>query len=511
MSILEQFLPCSFGNAQNEDVRDERLSVPDCLSVGVDVGTTNTKVALVEIGEASVRVRAVAAAPTPRPGEVAGTLSGLIRQALRGDCAPAAVGVASMAESGVPLGTDGAPVGDWLRWDGRRALAEAEALGARLGWAELVTATGVRPSAKVPLATWAWLRSREPQRWAAMTRWAGAADLVCLFLCGELVTDHTLAGRTMAYRLPAAGNGLAARFDADLLAEVGLRPEQLPRVAAPTEPAGRLTPAAAAACGLPAGIPVTVAGHDHAVGTYAAGVRSPRQVADSIGTAEAVLTIAPGALDVAAVATAGMSTVVPVTGSGQAVLAGSPGAGGLVAWWCAHEAGGCSPEELFADAHRASAGGLLVLPYPTGRQAPAPDPGARLRVLGRRPEHGRAQLARALLDGLCLQARWLVQEQGRLTGAAGQGPVTALGAALVANPAWQQVKADVLDRPLRLVAEPEAVAAGAALVAAVRAGLVPAAAAPVLAAEPIARAGPPAGYDTAFAQFVAAAGRGAAT
>jgi sugar (pentulose or hexulose) kinase len=109
---------------------------------------------------------------------------------------------------------------------------------------------------------------------------------------------------------------------------------------------------------------------------------------------------------------------------------------------------------------------VCVLPYPQGRQAPAPDPAARVAVIGRRPEHTAPDLARALLQGLCLQARWLLDEQQRLAGAASEEPVIALGGALLANPAWLRLKAHVTPRALRVVAEREAVAVGAALVAA---------------------------------------------
>jgi sugar (pentulose or hexulose) kinase len=134
-----------------------------------------------------------------------------------------------MAETGVPLGADDAPLTGWLRWTDRQGDAEAGALARRLGRDELIRATGVRPSAKAPLAKWAWLRAQG----RAMTRWAGAADLAGLLLTGRLATDHTLAGRTMAYRLPGAGEPPPAGFDAALLAEAGLRPSQLPAVVAP--------------------------------------------------------------------------------------------------------------------------------------------------------------------------------------------------------------------------------------------------------------------------------------
>src|SRR5699024_948057 len=124
-----------------------------------------------------------------------------------------------------------------------------------------------RPSGKVPLATWAHLRAADPDRWAAMARWAGAADVVALALTGRLVTDHTLAGRTMAYRLPAPGEELPADFDGELLATVGLRPAQLPEVARPGELAGRVPPGGR--WGLDPGTPVVLAGHDHPVGSWA--------------------------------------------------------------------------------------------------------------------------------------------------------------------------------------------------------------------------------------------------
>jgi xylulokinase len=471
-------------------------------ALGLDLGTTNTKVALVELDEHAT-VRRTASAPTPRPAELATTLTTLLRRVLADQPPPTSIGIASMAETGVPLSADDTPLGDWLRWDGHRAGAEAAALAGRLGWDELVRATGTRPSAKVPLATWRWLRGAEPERFAAMARWSGVADLAGLLLTGRLATDHTLAGRTMAYRLPDQ-HGLPTSFDAALLAEVGLRPEQLPEVAGPAV-IGRVRPGPFTDAGLAAGTPVSIAGHDHAVGAFAAGVRRPGQVADSIGTAEALLTVVAAPPDPAAVARAGMSSVVTADGRSRAVLAGSPSAGGVIEWWLAHEVGDTPAAELFAAAATAdlAPGEVLVLPYLHGRQTPAPDPSARLRVLGRRPEHGDAELARALLEGLCLQARWILEEQAALAAADATGPLAVLGGPIAANPAWLELKAHVTGRPLCLVTEPEAVAAGAALLGAVRAGMVTDA--PVLPTRTVPVPDPRADYDPALAAFVAAA------
>ena len=518
------------------------------LGLGIDVGTTNTKVVLVAVPESAadgtVELLAVAAAPTPEPAALDRVLRELTVRALAtarrspdgppaaGDApaagarsapprVPQAVGVASMAETGVPLDRGGHPLGSWLRWDGQRAAAEAAGLADRLGATALFEATGVRPSAKVPLATLAWLAAHDPARRAALARWAGVADLAALRLTGDLVTDHTLAGRSMAYRLPPADAALPTAFDADLLAEVGLRPEHLPRVAGPGAVAGTVRPGPWVGAGLRAGTPVVVAGHDHAVGAWAAGVRAPGTTADSIGTAEAVCTVLSADPVRADVARAGMSLVRTVAGR-PALLAGSSSAGAMVRWWLEHEAAGRTADDLFAavaalpPADRpdpADPAAPVVLPYVSGRQTPDPDPAARVRVLGR-GARGPVALAAAMVDGLALQARWMLDVQLRLGAAADPAlrpeRLVVLGGPASRNTAWMRAKAEAGPVPVRLVDCAEPVAAGAAVLALHRAGLLDPDDPPVLPVLPglpdgSPLPGPHPGADAALARFVRAA------
>ncbi|MCU1431203.1 MAG: Carbohydrate kinase, FGGY-like protein [Actinotalea sp.] len=472
--------------------------------LGADIGSTNTKVVLVEVRAAAVRDVASASAPTPATAEgLVATVTALVAQVLAGgQRAPDAVGIASMAETGVPLDADGRPLVPLLRWDGHRAGAQAEDLVRTHGRLELFGATGVRPSAKAPLATLAWLRTAEPEVFRRMAGWAGAADVVALALTGRLVTDHTLAGRTMAYRLPTRGGDVPPTFDRELLGLVGLRPEQLPAASHPEEVAGLVRSAGARTdrrgsywadaasafrgAGVRAGTPVVVAGHDHAVGAWAAGVRAPGDRADSIGTAEAVLTVLADPPHVGprpgAVADAGMSWVRTVSGRHDALLAGSASAGSMVGWLVdrlLREPAGLPPDVVL-EAVRSrldadpSPSGVLVLPYLHGRQSPAPDPGARALVLP--ADASGERLAQAVLEGLCLQARWMLDAQSALAYAsvagAGRSGVTVLGGPTTTNPAWAAIKARVGPGPLSWVTAREPVATGAALLAAVRAGLL---------------------------------------
>jgi sugar (pentulose or hexulose) kinase len=419
-----------------------------------------------------------------------------------------------MAETGVPLDEDGNPVGAFVRWN-RAASARPSPLVERLGPEALFTATGVPPLQKAPLLVLEALRDTEPARWARLAQWAGVGDLLVRALTGRLVTDHTLAGRTLAYRLPPAGVALPQAFDADLLAEVGLTPDQLPDVAVPGEAAGTGTADAAARTGLPVGTPVFVAGHDHAVGAWGAGVRAPGQRADSVGTSEALLRVARAPVDRRAALAAGMSLTRTVSGEFETLLAGSPAGGSLIGALLRGDLGGAAidPDDIF----RAAPSGMpqaIALPYPLGRQCPAPDPGARLRFVDLRGDDvdprtlPPRELAAAVLLGLSLQLRWMDQEQQRITGEPAVGALHVVGAAASANPAWMRLRTDVLGEQLEPGTSAEPVAAAAALLAAVRAGAVdphtvlpstsPIPAAPIPPAETT-------GSADAFAVFVAAA------
>ncbi|MEK8169346.1 hypothetical protein NKH77_04720 [Streptomyces sp. M19] len=67
-----------------------------------------------------------------------------------------------------------------------------------------------------------------------------------------------------------------------------------------------------------------IAGHDHLVGAWAAGVREAGEAADSMGTAEAVLTVGDAPPDVPAAAREGMSWGVTSTGGTGAWSPGCP-------------------------------------------------------------------------------------------------------------------------------------------------------------------------------------------
>ncbi len=115
--------------------------------------------------------------------------------------------------------------------------------------------------------------------------------------------------------------------------------------------------------------------------------------------------------------------------------------------------------------------GLLFLPYLTGERTPHADPLARGAFTGLSIRHGMAHLTRAVLEGVAFGLRdgfELMKAAGLPT--VSQVRVTGGGAR---SALWQQILADVLDCELVSVNTTEGAAYGAALLAAVGAGVWP--------------------------------------
>jgi xylulokinase len=142
--------------------------------------------------------------------------------------------------------------------------------------------------------------------------------------------------------------------------------------------------------------------------------------------------------------------------------------GGAVAWFLS-TFGVDTPESLtaLADTARPGAGGLLFLPALTGAMAPRWAAGARGAFYGLTPSHGRAECARALIEGCAFALRDVVERFDALGVPAGCIRLTG-GAAK--NRLFAQIRADVTQRPVEYGAADNAAPLGAAALASVVAG-----------------------------------------
>ena len=203
-----------------------------------------------------------------------------------------------------------------------------------------------------------------------------------------------------------------------------------------------------------AGRPVVMAAHDSWASVLGLGAMRPGAAYSLSGSTDVL----------------GVLTAAPARASGLLTdqwgalwhLGGPSNAGGdSLAWLLGLLAPvGAAVERLLASPRQAQL--ALFLPYLNGERTPYWDADLRAGFVGLHRSHGSADLVWAVLEGVaCLNRTVLDRAE------AAYGPVAEIrfGGGGAVSPAWRQVKADVLDRPVIGTAEPECGLLGAGIAA----------------------------------------------
>ena len=445
-------------------VADEYIGMVDVLFLGIDLGTSRVKVGAYD-RQGNQHGFAVAGSWSEIPwmstsirNDIEGDAEAWWRntcQAIRetlhvvGTARVAGVCVGGQGPSLVAVDTDGRVVRPALMYDDSRAAPEAAALSARVG-----RTVSVRNS-YLPRAL--WMRNHEPQAYAATRHFLQAWDFIVYRLTGTAAATSPL-GR---HYTPWEG--------ADVVA-AGLDPGRFPPLVRTGERVGSVCGAAAAETGLPAGTPVIAGGGDFLLGTMGA-AGAHQGVAQSQGGTTGAFTLCwdrPLEGDMI-----GWSIPSPVR-PGLFNAGGPLTTGGAALDWLLGSVlqVSTSYERALADAADVPAGaeGLLFFPYLAGEQLVLSQK-ARGVLLGLCLRHGARHLIRAVLEGVALAGRSIMEA---LVGAGGRVDEVVTYGGQACSALWNQIKADVWNRPVCIPRVLDVGCLGAAAIAAVGAGAYPA-------------------------------------
>jgi len=262
------------------------------LLLGLDVGTTSTKAAVIDLdgnelahGRAPMTWTTVPTGAEIAPEALLSCALEAAAAALAG-CGPVgAVGVSSMAETGILLDRRGRPVGaPAIAWHDSRGIDEAQRIADDLGRDRFAATTGLPPTELCSLAKLRWLRDHEPAARDG-ARWLNVAEWIVKGLGGDETAELSLASRTGWLDLDSR------TWWAEALDWAGCPDDFLPQPAVAGTPAGELT---ARELPVARGAVLAVGGHDHLSAAVGAGAVGEGDVLDSSGTAEAFIrAIAP--------------------------------------------------------------------------------------------------------------------------------------------------------------------------------------------------------------------------
>jgi xylulokinase len=390
------------------------------LLVGIDVGTQSSKGVLVRPdGTLVAEARAEHGMEVPRPGwaeqdadavwwaDVCAIARRLVAAVPAGDRI-AAVGVSAIGPTVLPLDAGGRPLRKAILYGvDTRATAQIARLEARHGADVLATWSGMDLSSQAGGPKIAWLADEEPEVHAAARWFVTATTYLVYRLTGELVID----ARTASHFNPLFDRSTISW--SERYAE-GITPsERLPRIAWPADVGGTVSVGAAAATGLPVGVPVAVGAVDALSEAISVDVVRPGDLMIMYGSTTFFIQVTDAPVE------AGSLWLTPGVEPGQWAISGGLATGGsALAWFRDQLAGDLVAAErargtpafaaLSAEASAAEAAGgedALFLPYFSGERTPINDPLARGVAVGLSLSSTRGHLYLALLRGIAYATR----------------------------------------------------------------------------------------------------------
>jgi len=357
----------------------------------------------------------------------------------------------------VPIDSTGAPLRTAIIWADQRAVAEAHTISERCGEETVYRHSGQRVSPAYLAAKILWVKNHQPEIYRRASKFLCAKDYIAFKLTEHAVTDYSDASGSNVFDLTRR------QWDASLLTAIELDLATLPQVHASIDVIGEVTRKASEETGIAAGTPVVIGGGDGACAGVGAGVIEPGDAYCYVGSSSWISFASETPLFDPQMRTTTFHHLHPRLFAPMGTMQAAGGARD----WLLRQLGGISDEEVGSVAPGSN--GLVFLPYLIGERSPWWNPKARGAFVGLTMNHTRAEMARAVLEGVAFNLRMILEaleSQGtnipaiRLIGGGAQSPL------------WQQILADVWARPIHILELlTEATSWGAAVAGGVGIGL----------------------------------------
>ncbi len=456
--------------------------------IGIDLGSTNLKVVIYQPDGTSV---ASASAPMDLlhpdpdhpdwavwdPDRIWNHIGRLLQETvatLDDPSAIRAVAVTGLGMDGVPVAKDGTVLYPFISWHCPRTAPQYERWLEQVGADKQFAITGNPVWTFNTVFRLQWMKENEPELLAKAERWLVIEDFLNYKLCGEYATDFTMASSTLLL------DQREQRWSQELVEAAGIDPELLCTPKPSGTIIGEVHAEAAATTGLPKGTPIVLGGHDFLCGALATGAFRPGVISDVIGTWEIVVAALSAPVLTPEVQAMGVWVDSHVARGAWSVMASTVAADALE-WYrreFGHEekqraaADGRVDWELLIEGAQGSppgANGVMFLPHMSGSFSPVIDPCSKGAFIGLKSTHGRADIFRAMIEGLNYQFVSMMRSFESALDVKAE-KVVAIGGA-IRNKLWMQNKADVLGKPVETPQLEEAVPLGAALLAGIGAGV----------------------------------------
>lgn len=360
-------------------------------------------------------------------------------------------------QSLILLDQDHQPISRVMTWADTRARRQAEALKQSSKAKIIYEKTGTPIHPMSPLIKLMWLQETKPDLIKQAAFYADIKSYLFWRLFGQFRIDISIASCTGLMNLTTQN------WDSDILEMLEVSVDQLPEIVDSIDQAVGLSPAMADLMGVDAEVPFVYGAFDGALSNLGVGAIQQDTVAITIGTSAAVRVICDH----------------PVIDPHQRlfcysvnrhlwVIGGPINNGGDVFQWAVEELVEDQIQAKYDVANQlidqgpAGAHGLLFHPFLGGERAPIWEANARGSFVGLNPLHTRADMLRAVMEGICFNIATVFDAVQAMVGKPKR--ITATGG-FANSKVWRQMLADVLDCPVNVPKSFESGCLGAVVMA----------------------------------------------
>jgi len=346
-----------------------------------------------------------------------------------------------------------------------RSTPSAHAFADAFGERNLYERTGMRTHAMNSITKIRYIRDACPEVFEKTYKFITYAEFIAMKLCGEYVIDVTMASRTMAFNL------YTQQWDEQLLGFAGISKSQLGSIQESGTVIGQLSVDIAKEAGLQGRPLVCTGGHDQCCAALGAGVVEPSLGVVSTGTAEVVSTCLPAIITNDVMFESYFPCYRHVLNQTYFTFSLNHVGGILLRWFkdtfCAKEIQqaqrmGLGIYQYLDQIMAPCPQEIFILPHFNGSGTPHCDMGATGAILGLNLSTGIPELYRALLESQTYELA-LNLEAFTKAGISIQ-TLSAVGGGSKSSE-WVQIKANILNRPVRVPVCSESASLGAAILA----------------------------------------------
>ncbi len=372
----------------------------------------------------------------------------------------AALAITAPWSTTVPVDKEGKPIGNTIMWMDTRGAPyvkeitrgfinfQGYGIDKIFTWVRL---TGGIPThaGKDPIAHILFLKYERPEVYRAAYKFLELKDYFNLKLTGKFASDYA----TIALHwLTDNRNIQNVRYDRQLLRLAGIEEEKLPDLYPTTHILGPLLPGPAEELGLSPGIPVVISTPDYHAAVLGSGALRDYEPHIYVGTSSWISCHVPFKKTDLIHSIGSLPSALP----GRYFVANEQENAGSCLTFLLNLLFASSYKELdeLASSAPPGSGGVIFAPWLYGERTPVEDPYLRGCFFNLSLKTTRAEMVRAVMEGVALNLRWLLPCIESFVGRKLE-KINIIGGG-ASSDIWCQIFSDVLGRTIRQVKDPAA-------------------------------------------------------